>query len=350
MDGQAVRMGFCMSRQEAKRAFIEQAGWGSAEIRFLAGDASNRRYDRLTGTDGSTAVLMDAPPEKGEDVRPFLRIATFLRENGLSAPCIHAADEAQGFLMIEDLGDRVFAREITQNPGCENTLYEAATDVLTRLHRCQPPALEPYTSPVTVPLAALAFEWYQSGAAGETDIGAKAEFAESFGAAIQPFDGHATVLVQRDYHAENLLWLPERDGPARVGLLDFQDAMLGHPVYDLVSILQDARRDVPPDIEARMKARFLRQNPQDRDAFDAAYAVMGAQRNLRILGVFARLCMRDGKAHYVDLIPRVWSHIQTNLAQPSLRDIKGLLTKVMPAPTPENLARLRSKCATVPKP
>ena len=175
MDGQAVRMGFCMSRQEAKRAFIEQAGWGSAEIRFLAGDASNRRYDRLTGTDGSTAVLMDAPPEKGEDVRPFLRIATFLRENGLSAPCIHAADEAQGFLMIEDLGDRVFAREITQNPGCENTLYEAATDVLTRLHRCQPPALEPYTSPVTVPLAALAFEWYQSGAAGETDIGAKAE-------------------------------------------------------------------------------------------------------------------------------------------------------------------------------
>jgi aminoglycoside/choline kinase family phosphotransferase len=339
-----------MNRQEAKRDFIEKAGWGAAEIGFLAGDASNRRYDRLTGTDGSSAVLMDAPPEKGEDVRPFLRIATFLRENGLSAPCIHAADEAQGFLLIEDLGDRIFAREITQHPNCESALYEAATDVLTRLHGCQPPALAPYTSPVTVPLAALAFDWYQPGAVGETDLGSKAEFLEAFGAIIQPFDAHATVLVQRDYHAENLLWLPDRHGPARVGLLDFQDATLGHPVYDLVSILQDARRDVSPDIETRMKARFSRQDTEDRDAFDAAYAVMGAQRNLRILGVFARLCMRDGKAHYIDLIPRVWGHVQTNLAHPSMREVERLLKKVMPEPTPEILARLRSKCATLPKP
>jgi aminoglycoside/choline kinase family phosphotransferase len=339
-----------MTRQQAKEAFIARVGWSDAALRVLAADASNRRYDRLTRPDGSTAVLMDAPPSKGEDVHPFMSVATFLCTNGLSAPRVFAADEDQGFLLIEDLGDRIFAREMERNPDCEVELYAAAVDVLTALHQCHPPALQTYTSSTTAPLAALAFDWYRVGAAGAADPVAQAEFTDSFAAVLETFDDQAIVLIQRDYHAENLLWLPERAGVARVGLLDFQDAMLGHPTYDLVSILQDARRDVSADHEAGMKARFLAQNPQDRGAFEAAYAVMGAQRNLRILGVFARLCLRDGKAHYVDLIPRVWGHIRTDLTHPSLREVKRLLETALPEPSPAILKRLKSQCATRPTP
>lgn len=337
-------------RDADKRDFISAAGWATAAVAVLAGDASNRRYDRLTRSDGRTAVLMDAPPEKGEDVRPFIRIARFLTGCGLSAPDILHADEERGFLLIEDLGDALFARELAHDPTAESTLYRASVDVLSHLHRAEPPALTVYASAVTTPLAALAFDWYQLGATGRIDSDARQAFCAEFAARLKPLDDTPHVLIQRDYHAENLLWLPERKGVARVGLLDFQDAMTGHPAYDLVSILQDARRDVGPDMEALMKQHFLLDNPQDQEAFDAAYAVMGAQRNLRILGVFARLCMRDGKAHYVDLIPRVWAHIETNLAHPALTETRRLLQGSLPAPTPEILNQLRAKCATMPKP
>jgi aminoglycoside/choline kinase family phosphotransferase len=337
-------------RDTDKRDFISAAGWATAAVVVLAGDASNRRYDRLTRSDGRTAVLMDAPPEKGENVRPFIRIARFLTGCGLSAPEILHADEERGFLLIEDLGDALFARELAHNPTAESTLYRASVDVLSHLHRVEPPALKVYASAVTTPLAALAFDWYQLGATGRINSDTRQAFCTEFAACLKPLDDTPHVLIQRDYHAENLLWLPERKGVARVGLLDFQDAMAGHPAYDLVSILQDARRDVGSDTETLMKQHFLLQNPQDQEAFDAAYAVMGAQRNLRILGVFARLCMRDGKTHYVDLIPRVWAHIETNLAHPVLTETRRLLQDSLPAPTPEILNQLRAKCATMPRP
>lgn len=337
-----------MSRAQDLQAFIERAGWGAATITSLAGDASTRRYDRLVQPDGMRAVLMDAPPAKGNDIRPFVRIAAYLAGIGLSAPRIFAQNDHLGFLLLEDLGDDLFARLLEQEPQREEALYEAAIDVLVHLHRAPPPALTAYDAATLTSLTALVFDWYQFGIAGEIDDDARTEFSKLFERHLAPLDTQPQVLIQRDYHAENLLWLPDREGLARVGLLDFQDAVLGHTAYDLVSLLQDARRDVSPDLEGRMIARFLDQSPHDRAAFSAAYAILGAQRNLRILGVFSRLCLRDGKAHYVDLIPRVWGHVQTNLRHPALADVAEYIHQSLASPTPDALTLLRSKCATFP--
>ena len=332
-----------MTRATQTKTFIAQAGWQNARVTALAGDASNRRYDRLTRPDGTTAVLMNAPPAKNTNVSAFVQIATYLYALGLSAPRILHQDFDAGFLLIEDLGDTLFTRQIAKNPETEELLYQTAVDVLTHLHKSTPPDLSPFSSGTTVPLAALAFDWYQLGATGATDMDAKHEFISALEPLLAQYDTDLNVLIQRDYHAENLLWLPDRIGVARVGLLDFQDAAIGHCSYDLVSILQDARRDVDPQLAADMKARFVVQNNLDQQEFDTAYAVFGLQRNLRILGVFARLCMRDEKSHYVDLIPRVWGHVLTNLAHPILEPFAELITKPMPEPTPDIRATLKSK-------
>ncbi|WP_174234425.1 aminoglycoside phosphotransferase family protein [Sulfitobacter sp. SK012] len=328
--------------------FVTASGWGNTPRRLVAGDASNRRYERLEKADGSTLILMDAPTEKGEDIRPFVAIARHLRAMGLSAPEIHFSDTDLGLLLIEDLGDALFARVVQATPTMERPIYDAAIDVLTAQHAAPAPDLAPYDAATMTPLAALAFHWYQLGTKDALDQTTLAEFEAKFRALLSPLDTAQRVLIQRDFHAENLLWLPDRKGVARVGLLDFQDAMSGHPAYDLVSVLQDARRDVDPELERAMIERYLDQNPQDRDAFISAYALLGLQRNLRILGVFARLCMRDGKAHYVDLIPRVWGHIQTNLRHPALGSLRPLID-TLPAPTEKILERLKAKCATVQK-
>ncbi|MBW4706697.1 phosphotransferase [Roseobacter sp. YSTF-M11] len=336
------------ARSDAARTFLARAGWSDAEVTTLAGDASNRRYDRLTKANGDRAVLMDAPPDKGEKILPFVRIAAHLSGLGLSAPRVLAQDDAAGFLLLEDLGDDLFARIMKDNPQREEMLYAAAVDVLTHVHHSQPPSLVPYDAKFMTPLAALAFDWFQFGATGQTDTKARSRFTAEFEALLTPLADVPQVLVQRDFHAENLLWLPDRAGPARVGLLDFQDAMLGHPAYDLMSVLQDARRDVAALTEAAMIDRYLAQNPQDPAAFKAAYALLGAQRNLRIMGGFSRLCMRNGKVHYIDLIPRVWAHVMTNLKHPALGSVAQIITDALPVPTPEVLTTLRSKCATYP--
>lgn len=335
-----------MTRADQAKRFIAASGWADATLRPLAGDASNRRYDRLIKTNGKSAVLMDAPPYKGEDVRPFVQIARYLSARGLSAPDIYAQDPDNGFSLIEDLGDRLFAREMLSSPDSEDMLYEAAVDVLIHLHGAPAPNLPAYRSALTVPLAALAYDWYQKGAGGAPDANAQQTFSAAFERIIQPYDAALTVLIQRDYHAENLLWLPDRSGHARVGLLDFQDAMLGHPSYDLVSVLQDARRDVPEETQTKMLARYIERTGQDSDGFTAAYAVFGLQRNLRILGVFARLCLRDGKAHYVDLIPRVWGHVQANLQHPALAEVKPIIADTLTPPSPDILKKLKGDCGT----
>ncbi|WP_299372449.1 phosphotransferase [uncultured Tateyamaria sp.] len=336
-------------RSQASIVFLDVAGWGGAPRKLVAGDASNRRYERLRKGD-QTAILMDAPPDKGEDVRPFVHITRVLRAAGLSAPDIFAQDETNGFLLIEDLGDDLFARVMAADPACEAPLYDAATDVLVHLHRSSPPDLPRYDARVMTDLACLAFDWYQRGTTGEIDTDQRAQFAEAFHAVLLPMDAVEPVLIQRDYHAENLIWLPERTGVARVGLLDYQDAMLGHPAYDLVSIAQDARRDVPPTVAERMVARYVAATGTDAAAFRAAYALLGVQRNMRILCVFARLSMLYGKPHYVDLIPRVWDHLQTDLTHPALSDIAPLVQAAMPVPTPALLQRLKDQCATIPRP
>ena len=338
------------SREDLAQAFLQSNGWGTARRAPLAGDASNRRYERLAHPDLGPAVLMDAPPERGEDIRPFLHIAEHLTGLGLSAPHILARDTDHGFLLLEDLGDGLFARVIPDNPALEPPLYEAAIDALLTLHRAPlPDGLAPYAPDVMAELAALAFDWYLVHA-DAPDPTARAVFVAAFEPLLTAGTMAHPVLIQRDYHAENLLWLPDRVADARVGMLDFQDAMTGHPAYDLVSLLQDARRDVPPALERTMIKRYLAGSGLVRDDFETAYHLLGAQRNLRIVGVFARLCIRDGKAHYLDLIPRVWGLLQRDLDHPALAPVAPMLRATLPAPTPAILTRLKEKCAKRPTP
>lgn len=330
------------NRAVLAQALLAQTDWSNAIRKPLAGDASNRKYERLTDPDtGQTAVLMDAPPEKGEDVRPFVRVAEHLRKIGLSAPEIIAEDAEYGFLLLEDLGDALFARAIPKDPAIERTLYEAATDVLVALHAAPILTLDSYGPRVMTELAALALTKYAGGINGAVDQDALERFENRFEDILRQTTQGPKVLVQRDYHAENLLWLPEREGIKRVGLLDFQDAMLGHPAYDLVSLLQDVRRDVPAGIEMSMINRYIAATGADEHAFRTAYAVLGAQRNLRILGVFARLGTDYGKPHYVDLIPAVWHHLMRDLDHPALAPVSDLLRAALPLPTAEALARLK---------
>lgn len=338
-----------MAERDARlESFLRQAGWEDALRAMLAGDASNRRYLRLIRpSTAERAVLMDAPPDKGENVAPFIHIATYLTDLGLSAPRIYAKDTDAGFLLLEDLGDALFARVVARHEEMQNSLYCAATDLLANLHRHDPPdGLDTYAPPLAADLSALAHDWYAAGAMDAPDPASRDALSQAVHAALAAFAHDCDILVQRDYHSENLLWLPDREGLQRVGLLDFQDAMLGHRAYDLVSLLQDARRDVPPEIEAQMIARYIAAAEQNASDFALSYATLGAQRNLRILGVFARLCIRDGKAHYVDLIPRVWSLLQRNLTHPDLGALRDACA-CLPEPDDALMARLKSKCATI---
>lgn len=323
-------------------AFLNGTAWAGAIRAPLAGDASNRRYERLRHpTSGASAVLMDAPPEKGEDVRPFVTVDRYLRDLGLSAPEIYAEDAEYGFLLLEDLGDDLFARVLERDPQPERALYQAATNVLIALHDAEPLALPAYDAHLMADYAGLAFSKYRQGILGDADSNTHGRFLHRFEDILRAHAGGKQVVCLRDYHAENLLWLPDRVGLARVGLLDFQDAMLGHPAYDLVSLLQDIRRDVPAGIEIAMLEHYITAAGVDDHAFRTAYAVLGAQRNLRILGVFARLATDYGKPHYVDLIPAVWTHLKRDLEHPALAPVADMLLAALPAPTPEALDRLR---------
>lgn len=331
-------------RRETIRAFLAAAGWQNASQRRIAGDASNRKYDRLTQPDGTTALLMDAPPQTGEDVRPFVEIAAHLNRVGLSAPVIYYQDRGNGLLLIEDFGDALFADLIADDPTCEAELYRAAADVLIHLRDTSTPDLPLCDADWLVEMIAPLFEWYAPDA-DPLQI-------DMFHAAFRPLTATAVpekpVLILRDYHAQNLILLAERTGAKRVGLLDFQDALLGHPAYDLVSVLQDARRDVDPATEAATIDYMIQQTGMDPVAFRDAYACLGLQRNLRILGIFARLCLRDGKAAYVDMIPRVWGHVLRNLAHPRMTDISDALLPLLPDPTPPFLEQLKRRCPTSP--
>ncbi|MBC57098.1 MAG: aminoglycoside phosphotransferase [Confluentimicrobium sp.] len=338
-------------RQALATAFIAAAGWGAARRDVLAGDASNRRYDRLTDpVSGARAVLMDAPPDKGEDVRPFIRVARHLASLGLSAPRILAEDATAGFLLLEDLGDDLFARAIPAAPQIEEQLYSAATDLLVALHQHPAPGdLAVYDPPTMANLAALALDWYVPAATcAPVSVAERDAFCAVFETILAAMDPVTPALIQRDYHAENLLWLPQREGIARVGLLDFQDAMAGHPAYDLVSLLEDARRDVPPALQAAMLTRYITATGQDEARFRMAFAALGAQRNLRIIGVFARLCVRDGKPHYIDLLPRVWAHLMNDLTHPALAPLRQKVETLLPPVTAKISQRIREKCMTAP--
>jgi aminoglycoside/choline kinase family phosphotransferase len=327
-----------IDREQVIRTFLETCGWDQARRQAMTADASFRSYERLYGPGDNTAILMNAPPETNEPVDIFAAIAEILLEYGYSAPRILAPDYANGLLLIEDLGDDLFARICWSHAQLEAPLYESAVDLLIDLSgQPQPATLPPYSDAVYRREASLLPDWYLRAATGGVNTGRAAEFLDLVStacAAVAPFE---PVLVMRDYHAENLLWLPDRRGVARVGLLDFQDALLGHPAYDLVSLLEDARRDTSPSLQSDMKQRYIAATPLDPADFEYAYCAIGAQRNLKIIGIFARLFLRDGKAGYLDLIPRVWGHLQRDVAHPRLQDLRRWIDANVPEPTSETL-------------
>ncbi len=319
--------------------FLAAAGWGSATRAALAGDASARRYERLS-LDGRSAVLMDAPPDLGEDTARFARVGRWLRAQGYSAPEILAEDHMWGLLLLEDLGDAVVARLVAADPAREAEIYAAATDFLADLHRHEPPGFVPaLDGPALGGLTAILPEWYLPGV-GVAPAAAVDDLPALVATLHDRLGDGSVALSLRDFHSENLISLPGRAGHARLGLLDFQDAVAAHPAYDLVSLLQDARRDVPLAIEQAMIARYVRARGLDHDRFVAIYSLLGAQRALRIVGVFARLARRDGKTQYLSHLPRVWAALGRNLAHPALTDLARLVQAGIPAPTPERIARL----------
>jgi hypothetical protein len=340
-----------MSRSERLDGFLAAAGWSGADRTPLAGDASTRSYRRLRHPDGQSAILMVAPPERGTPTRPFVEVARLLTGWNLTAPQILAWDEDAGLLLLEDLGDDLLARLAAADPACEAALYEAAVDVLAALHRHPvPPGFPVYAHADMAGRAALAARWYLPGAEGRRDEAGAARLESEVARLLAEHAPGHTVVALRDYHAENLIWLPGRDGPRRIGLLDFQDAMAGHPAYDLVSLIEDARRDVDPALREPLVARYLCATGAEPEPFTRACAVLAAQRNLRIIGVFSRLCLHYGKPQYIALLPRVWRHLERDLSHPALEGLRALVADILPEPSPARLDRLRAEAGTWPMP
>lgn len=291
-------------------SFIDHAGWSGAEIAPLPGDASFRRYFRLH-RDGETAMLMHAPPPE-EDPRPFLFVARWLGQHGMRAPRILAERAQEGWVLTEDFGDRRMREWLDDYPEQERAVYGGAVDALVELHRKPPGDFEPYDMAVYQREAGLFTEWFCPAAGLSVD---EAGFAAAWRAVLEPLlpRQHPGVTVLRDYHAENIM-LPPDDTQ---GLIDFQDALVGHRAYDLVSLLQDARREVSVELERAMLDRYCAATDADAE-FEADYARLGAQRNAKIVGIFTRLAKRDGKPRYLALIPRVWKAMERDLRHPAL--------------------------------
>ncbi len=302
--------------------FLTLAGWQNAQISPMTGDASARQYSRLQRKQ-ETAILMQAPQDGSTPA--FARVARYLRQNNLAAPQIFAAQPDQGLLLTEDFGAYRFADIADQEPDRATSLYALATDVLIHLSRI--PAmdgLQPYDGKAMAAQAELIFEWALP-AKPLPDLTLAKPLNNALRQAARPFDRMPRVTMLRDYHAENLM-LRDAEGIQAAGLLDFQDAMAAHPAYDLVSLLQDARRDVDPAIEQEMTFRYMAETDCDNTDFYAAYALYGTSRALRILGIFARLAARDGKTRYLDFVPRVRANLERNLSHPHLSEVARCLT------------------------
>lgn len=305
-------------------AFLARAGWGDGVVEPLAGDASFRRYFRVRRGDKS-AMLMDAPPPQ-EDPQPFLRAAKWLDANGLRAPHILAEDAARGLVLLEDFGEVRMREYLDQWPDDERAVYAAAIDTLVALHRLPPGPFRDYSLAEYQREAKLLVDWYCPAQNLYVD---GPGYAAAWEAVLSPMlpRQRPGVVVMRDYHAENVMLLGALE---KQGLLDFQDALVGHPAYDLVSLLQDARRDVAPELEAEMFDYYVRQTGAGED-FLADYARLGAQRNAKIVGIFVRLWKRDGKPRYLDYIPRVWALLERDLAHPALEPVARWFDANIPA-------------------
>jgi tRNA threonylcarbamoyl adenosine modification protein YjeE len=351
-----------VARLRTLRQFLDGAGYADAKRQRMPGDASTRSYARLVRDDG-VVILMNSPRRPdgpaiydgksysaavhlAEDVKPFVAIAGGLRERGFSAPAIHHADLDQGFLITEDFGFEGFIEGDPPAPIPER--YEAATDVLAALHRQSLPEILPLAPQMTYAIptfdndallveVGLMLEWYLPDRGVEPNNTLRAEFVTMWRDLLGKTAAAARTWVMRDFHSPNLIWLGERSDTARVGVIDFQDAVLGHAAYDLVSLLQDARIDVPEQLELTLLTRYIKARRAADEGFDPAgfaelYAIMSAQRNTRLLGTFARLNRRDGKPQYLRHQPRIWTYLSRSLAHPTLSRFRDWYGVHVPPP------------------
>jgi N-acetylmuramate 1-kinase len=353
-----------VARLEALRRFLTDAGYANARRQRMAGDASTRSYARLVRADG-VVILMNSPRRPdgpaiydgksysaavhlAEDVKPFVAIAGGLRERGFSAPAIHHADLDSGFLITEDFGSAGVIEGDPPAPIAER--YQTATDLLAALHREPLPETLPLAPQITYAIPffdtdallveiGLMLEWYLPDRGVTPDDNMRAEFITMWRELLSKPAAAAKTWVMRDFHSPNLIWLEARSDIAKVGIIDFQDAVLGPPAYDLVSLLQDARIDVPEPLELALLTRYIKARRASDEAFDPAgfaelYAIMSAQRNTRLLGTFARLNRRDGKPQYLRHQPRIWAYLNRSLAHPALAEFRQWYAANVPPPVP----------------
>lgn len=351
-----------VARLAALRRFLDDAGYLDARRQRMAGDASTRSYARLIRDDASL-ILMNAPKRSdgpaihdgksysaavhlAEDVKPFVAVARGLRDQGFSAPQIHHADLESGFLITEDFGSAGFVEGTPPAPIVER--YRAATDLLAALHGRTLPDTLPLTAETAYAIPAfdpeamlievgLMLDWYLIDRGIEPGETLRAEFMAIWRALLAKPDAASATWVLRDFHSPNLIWLEQRHDIGKVGIIDFQDTVLGPAAYDLVSLLQDARVDVPESIELALLTRYAKTRMGSEPHFDPAgfaetYAVISAQRNTRLLGTFARLNRRDGKPHYLRHQPRIWTYLTRSLAHPALSAAQAWYQKHVPPP------------------
>ena len=359
-------------REAIKAEFLARSGLGDATRQLLAGDASTRRYERLTTPSGRSLIFMDQPPavesapcppgatpqeriKAGYNasarlaagrIEAFIAVAEYLRAQGLSAPQIVAADPEQGLAVLEDLGDDLYARLI-ETGSAETPLYAGAIDALLALHAAPPPPvlrggsadwpLLAYDDLALKTGSDLFLDWWPKFSGQDAFSNDAAAEWEALWAPVRArgeagAEGPGGVFAHRDYHAENLIWLPGRERAQRVGMLDFQDALRAHPAWDLLSLLQDARRDVPPELEAAMLDRYLAGRPDvDRDSFLADYHALAALNAARILFIFARQVAGFKRPRYTAFMPRTWRHLERNLGAPGMEGLKAWFDRQVPA-------------------
>ncbi|MDG2097085.1 MAG: phosphotransferase [Paracoccaceae bacterium] len=326
-----------MKREEQIKELLRKNNLLCAPTEKITSDASNRKYLRLT-KGNKTVILMDSNPKKNEPVNNFIYFTNFLRKHHFSAPKIYDSDIPNGLLLLEDLGARNFADILKVKPKVETNIYKEAVNQLIMIQSKETPKqAKPYSTEILIEEALLFTEWYL----GETNSSRlSTQFTSLLTPLLKKIDQTKPTLVLRDFHAENLIWMNSRKNFKRVGLLDYQDALIGHPAYDIASLLKDARRDVSIEVRDIMTNHYLEKTKHNKDLFLRDYSILSAQRNLKIIGIFSRLSIRDKKKNYVKLIPRVWKNLENDFMHPDLKNLSKFINAVAPYPNVKILKNL----------
>lgn len=324
-------------REEQIKELLRKNNLLCAPTEKITSDASNRKYLRLT-KGNKTVILMDSNPKKNEPVNNFIYFTNFLRKHHFSAPKIYDSDIPNGLLLLEDLGARNFADILKVKPKVETNIYKEAVNQLIMIQSKETPKqAKPYSTEILIEEALLFTEWYL----GKTNSSRlSTQFTSLLTPLLKKIDQTKPTLVLRDFHAENLIWMNSRKNFKRVGLLDYQDALIGHPAYDIASLLKDARRDVSIEVRDIMTNHYLEKTKHNKDLFLRDYSILSAQRNLKIIGIFSRLSIRDKKKNYVKLIPRVWKNLENDFMHPDLKNLSKFINAVAPYPNVKILKNL----------